>query len=199
MPQFPWPPPRWTSRLVLPPGVAVRAEGELLGDIFSRLRAALTRADITEWSVYAIGTDGFAIIARLENIDDDGRPTPTRFQAPGVRSRTFDIRDYLTNLLRARVGRYRVVALVVTAAPVTAGPTATDRATMDRLLVSGAGTLSEQLSRTPLPAGGHSEALVYEFFRPSEDDPVQQVLESRLSAVQHLAGAGLWRREELTQ
>lgn len=198
-PQFPWPPFQWTARLVLPPGVAVDAAGEPLGSIFDRLRAALRRAQIEDWSVYAVGTDGFAVVSRLEHINDDGRPAAERWSLDAVRPRPFSLADYLTALFRADPGRYRVIAFVVTGLPVTAKAEAPSREAMERLLKSGAGDLSDDLRKTPLPPSGRAEALVYEFFRPSRDDDPAQVTSSKLSVTNHLVGAGLWRLEDLNR
>jgi hypothetical protein len=113
MPQFRWPPPRWTARAVLPAGTVVTAEGEQLGSVFDRLRLALRRAGIPEWSVYAIGSDGFAVVSRLESIQDDGRPTAERWAVEPVRPRIFSLSDYITALFRATPGRYRTWSLLL--------------------------------------------------------------------------------------
>lgn len=199
LPQFPWPPPRWTARSVMPPGVAIAAAGEPLGSIFDRLLSALVRAKIDDRSVYAIGSDGFAIVSRLERINDDGRPAAERWSLDAVRQRPFSLADYLTALFKANPGRYRVIAFVVTGLPVTASADVPSRETMERLLTSGAGALSDELRKMPLPPSGRCEALIYEFFRPSEDDDPAHVTSSRLSVTNHLVGAGLWTLEELNR
>jgi hypothetical protein len=197
LPQFPWPPPPWSLRAVLRPGLGVTADGEALGTIFDRLRAALSRAAIDQMSVFAVGTDGFALISRLESILDDGRPSAHRWSTESVRARSFSVSDYLRALFAATPGRYRVIVFVVTARAVTAGSEPISRAAMERLLQAGAGDLSPELRRTPLPAGGRCEALIYEFYRPSADDAPTLVEPSQLSIIQHLAGAGLWNRSQL--
>jgi len=196
IPQFPWPPPAWTLRSVLPSGLVVTREGEPLGDVFDRLRSAMHRGGIHEYSVYAVGADGFAVVARLEAIDDEGRPSEDRWSTNVSPPRIFGIGDYIRALFSARPGRYRIIAFVVTALAVTAGPAA-DRETILRLWRSGAGDLPEQVRVVPLPPSGRCEALVYEFFRPSQDDPPQQVRDSRLTTPLHLARAGLWPLEKL--
>jgi hypothetical protein len=198
MPQFPWPPPQPSSRTVLPRGLAVVRDGETLGTIFDRLDRAMARAGMRDWSVYAVGADGFAIIARLENIDDNGRPTQRRFQDPMVHPQIFSLSDLLIALFRARPGRYRVIGLVVTARPVTTGPSVATPEMIGGLLARGAGALPEALSKTPLPPSGRCEAFVYEFFRATEDkEPAQVPYGTSLMASEHLVGAGLWRAEEL--
>jgi hypothetical protein len=196
LPQFPMPPPQWTLRTVLPTGVAITREGEPLGEIFDRLRQSLGRAQIHDFTVYGIENDGFALVARMEAIRDDGKPAEERWTQGVVRSPVFSVTDYLKALFSARPGRYRVIAFLVTARTVTPGAPA-DRDTLNQLWRGGAGDLPRNVREIPLPPSGRCEALVYEFFRPTEDDPPVQVAASRLTGPQHLAGAGLWPLERL--
>jgi hypothetical protein len=196
LPQFPMPPPEWTLRTVLPNGLVVTREGEPLGDIFDRLRQALGRAQIQDFTVYGIENDGFALVARMESIADDGKPAPERWAQGVVRTPVFSVTDYLKALFTARPGRYRVIAFLVTPRTVTPGAPA-DKDTLNRLWRGGAGDLPQEVRRVALPPSGRCEALVYEFFRATDDDPPVQVADSRLTGPQHLAGAGLWPLERL--
>jgi len=196
LPQFPMPPPQWTLRNVLPRGLVVTRDGEPLGEIFDRLRQALGRAQIADFSVYGVENDGFAVVARMESIADDGRPAAERWTLGAVRPAVFSIGDYLKALFTARPGRYRVIAFLVTARTVTAGEPA-DKETLKRLWRGGAGDLPDDVRHVALPPSGRCEALVYEFFRATDDDAPVQVVDSRLTGPQHLAGAGLWPIERL--
>jgi hypothetical protein len=196
LPQFPMPPPEWTLRTVLPAGLVIARQGEPLGDIFDRLRLALGRAQIQDYTVYGIENDGFAVVARMESIGDDGRPAAERWVQGVVRPAMFSIGDYLKALFTARPGRYRVIAFLVTARTVTPGAPA-DKDTLNRLWRGGAGDLPEDVRGIALPPSGRCEALVYEFFRATDDDPPVYVADSRLTGPQHLAGAGLWPIERL--
>lgn len=197
LPQFPWPPPRWSLRDVLRPGLAVSAANEPLGDIYDRLKTALGRGGLQETSTFAIGTDGFALIGRMEQIDDQGVPSSTRWaqRPPAGPIRSFT--DYLRSLFKAQPGRYRLIVFAVTGLTVTASPTPPTAAQMKELLVSGGGDLSLELRKKPLPDGGRCEALIYEFFQQSADDQPAIVDPSQLTVPVHLAGAGLWTLKEL--
>jgi hypothetical protein len=196
LPQFPMPPPEWTLRTVLPGGLVVARDGEPLGDIFDRLRQALGRAQIQDYTVYGIENDGFAVVARMESIGDDGRPAAERWVQGVVRPSVFSVGDYLKALFTARPGRYRVIAFLVTPRTVTPGEPA-DKDTLNRLWRGGAGDLPDDVRKINLPPSGRCEALVYEFFRATDDDPPVRVADSRLTGPQHLAGAGLWPIESL--
>jgi hypothetical protein len=167
--------------------------------MFDGLKAALARAGITDWSAYGIGDDGFAIAARMESINDDGRPLPipNRWSVQPIRTTTFDIAEILRRAFSAAPGRYRIIALLVTSRPVTQGAAA-DAATLTRLPDAGAGRLPPSLATSPAPQAD-IEALVYEFFRPSPADAIRLVTsaESRLTARAHLVAAGLWNENDL--
>jgi hypothetical protein len=201
IPPFPWPPPRWTSRHVLPAGLVVATgKDDSLGLIFDRILAALGRAEIDEWSTYSIGSDGFAIATRPESIEEDGRPKPggERWTGPAGQGRRMrSLAEYFRALIEAEPGRYRFMILVVTSSPVVAGAVEPDIALMDSLARGGAGTLDEELRLRVLARGGHCEALIYEYARPSPDDGAQFVRSSHIPAIKHLVSAGLWREEEL--
>lgn len=200
LPAFPWPPPKWTSRFVLPRGLVVNERPESLGAYYDRLRSALQRARIEEWSVYAVGSDGFAIVSRMESIQSDGTPQPggrrwSTERTPGARDSFW---QYLQSLFRAEAGRYRVIAFVMTPLAVTAAADAPSRQLMDEMLRLGAAELPRSL-RNRVVDSVHCEALIYEFLRSTEDDRARLVESSELLPTQHLAAAGLWTREELSR
>jgi len=197
IPQFPWPPPKWTSRYMLADGLVTSGRPEPLGALFDRVVSALRRAVVEEWSSYAIGDDGFAVVSRLESIDDEGKPRPgAQRWATGAWDGIDTLRKYLSALFKARPGRYRVIAFVVTARAVGSGSEEPDPASMNRLLREGSTALPDIL-RSRTVTFVRCEALIYEFFQASEDDQIRLVESSRLRPTQHLSGAGLWKEEDL--
>jgi hypothetical protein len=172
-----------------------------LGAVFDGLRTALGRAEITDWSVYGIGDDGFAIAARMESIRDDGRPipSPNRWSVePTPNTVTFSLAEILRRAFNASPGRYRITVLAFTPRPITADAPA-DETTTRRLPEGGAGQLPPSLRSVPAPSARDVEALIYEFFRASPVENLQIVSteNSRLTAKQHLVGAGLWAENDL--
>jgi hypothetical protein len=175
--------------------------GSTLGEVFDGLIAALDRGEITDWSVYGIGDDGFAIAARMEGIGDDGRslPPPNRWSIePTPKTMTFSLAEILRRAFNASPGRYRIIVLAFTPRLITAGAPA-DEATMRSLPEGGAGQLPPSLSSAPAPPGRSVEALIYEFFRasPVENLRIVSTENSRLTAKQHLVGSGLWAERDL--
>jgi hypothetical protein len=169
-----------------------------LGDIYDRLIAALDRGDVEERSVYARGANGFALVARIESIENDGKAKSgqLRWQATPTHGRSFSLSEYIIRLFTAEPGRYRVIVLIVTGDPVVAGPKPPTARAMSELLGMGAGFLTERFRVLPASAA-RCEALIYEFFRSSAASPPKLVVQSSITPVQHLAGAGLWSRKDL--
>jgi hypothetical protein len=202
LPQFPWPPPRWTSRYAVPPGLAIAASDEDLGQVEDRLKVALSRAGISEWSVYGIGQVGFALATRIESIQNDGTPKSgtARWSVadPALTAleeqRSFSLSQYLRSLFTAQRGRYRVIVITVTNRPVVPGGG-------DSLPAPGAADLPLDWRQRPLIPGTICTALVYEFFRPSAEDDAVLVGTgmSPLLARQHLIRAGLWSDKDLSR
>jgi len=193
MPQFPGPqPPQWTTRFLLAEGLVTGAQPEPLGEAFDRIGDALRRAGVFEWATYGFGDSGFAMVARLEHIGDDGFPLESRWSAATVGERAFTLQEYLRRLFVAQPGRYRVIVFVVTHHPLVADTAAqaTERAARG-WLQAGAAALPAELRSLVVP-GARTHALVYEFFRPTEDAEPVLVVESRTQGPHHLIRAGLW-------
>ncbi len=193
MPQFPGPrPPQWTVRFLVPEGLVVAAQPEPIGGPFDRINEALRRAGVYDWATYAFGDSGFAVAARLEHIDEDGFPREARWAVPPGGDRAFTLQEYFRRLFLAEPGRYRVIVFIVTHRPLTADTST--RATEPearRWLHSGAAALPDGLRDLVVP-GARAHALIYEFYRPTEDEEPSLVVESQVQGPQHLIRAGLW-------
>lgn len=200
LPQFPWPPPNWTSRHVVPAGLAITSADQSLGQVEARLKAALSRAGISEWSVYGIKDDGFAMATRIESIEKDGTPKQGNARwsvadpalAALQEQRSFSLWEYLRSLFTAQRGRYRVIVITVTNRPVTPGGEGP-------LPPPGAAQLPLAWQLKSLMPGTVCTALVYEFYRPSAEDDAVLLGMSPVLAKQHLIRAGLWSDAELSR
>lgn len=196
LPQFPWPPPAPTSFRTLPAGLVTSGPGDSLGLIFDRLKQALLSIEGEQWSVYAIGQDGFAVVTKLEAIEPDGRPKPLpdRWMAPSDRvpSRITGIADYLRALLFARPGRYRFLVLAVTGLPISGSSTTLTATRATQLLRSGEDRMPESFRARTLGPSGRCVALIYEFERASDVSEPRFLESSPVSVSSHLIRAGLW-------
>jgi len=196
--QFPWPPPEPTLRYSIPRQLIARDSTESSGRVVDRITTALNRAGIDMWSIHAIGSKGFAVIGRMEHIKDNGTPDDPRFSLGAQRNRKFDLGAYLKALIFATPGRYRVIVIAITPEVIRQYGKSPTAAQLETLLHEGASDL-------PDPMRGHAigrirpEALIYEFHRRDAHSEPVLVNSNRttLSAVDHLAGAGIWSKDQL--
>jgi len=196
MPQFPWPPPQWTSRCWIDRSLLLNTKASVsIGEVFDCLKDIVIQAKYPEWSVYAIGKGGFAIICRLETIESDGqaKPEPDRWSTLSPAMKTFTLRSYLHALFFANPGYYRVIVLVVTSLPIVPGTDAIDEFTMKDLLSKGQNDLPEPIRSKPFDSEIKTAALIYEFKRSNMNEEPKRVEQSDITPQKHLIGAGLWK------
>jgi hypothetical protein len=203
LPSFPLPPPQWTLRQHIPDSLVVVPGTNTLGGVFDRLVEALGAAGVTDYSVYGIpgfGSDsmmGFAIVSRSERISDNGRPGSPRWGEPPPR-RTVSLISFLKGVFSPNPGRYRVIVITVTPRFISPGDQPT-RENMEELAQEGAETLPARLGTRILDPFTRTTALIYEFYRSSEEDPLRLLgsADTVLTAVDHLIGAGIWSKRQL--
>jgi len=193
IPEFPWPPPKASTRDVVPDGLATRSDStETLGDIFDRITTAMLAAGFVGPAVYGIPDQtGFVIVTQLENIREDGRPLEDRFTRDPRPDRPRTIAEYLRALFDAPPGLYRVIALAVTNGVVTESEQEPTKDQAELWLHTGSRWLPPELRSKEL-AGARCEALIYEFRKPPEQGSEPTLWQDNLPALQHLAGAYLW-------
>lgn len=186
---FPWPPPQPSSQQVIERSVFTQAVR--LSDVSNKLETAL-RASKYEFSYYQ-APGGFAIVARLERISDDGSPYPseTRFYPPNA-AQPFDFGEYISQLFFAPEGYYRTVIFVVSDQPFRAVGQTISATDASALLADGANVLPASTQSQPFTAAHNATALIYEFRKSSIGPDVENVAPpGRLSAQTHLTKSGL--------
>jgi hypothetical protein len=199
LPGFPWPPPRASATDVLPGDLlgAGPAAPAVLGEVDRRLTAALEATGYLERRYYAV-PGGFAMVTRIEQIDDDGspRPPPDRWstEVPGMTE--FSLGAYLRALFLAARGRYRVIVLVATDAPFPQHRETITAETAESWLVEGANVLPREVAEAPFPSDGRVTALIYELERVDTAERPELVVPSRLQGRDHLRRAGIWEALE---
>lgn len=186
---FPWPPPMPSAREVLPPELFGAGRLMTLGEADTLLAWALRSNGYTEMGYYEV-PGGFAIVTRMEQINDGGGFAPARWRLdPGPLVR-FSLRAYLEALFTAPRGRYRVTVFVVTDTPVTSQTVVTAAHAM-RWMGRGHSWLPHWIAMLPLGPATRCTALIYEFERTGSGAP-HLVVMSRLMGRDHLREAGLW-------
>lgn len=161
-----------------------------LGEHLSR---GLDGAGYVERSFYAV-PNGFALVARLERILDDGQPAPNSFRYLPPGEEPFSLTAYLSGLFVAPVGRYRQIVFVVTDVSFAAtGDELTQREATE-LLREGANRLPAYFRTVAFSEDYAVTALIYEFEKTGPVGQMRQLPAGRLGARTHLTRAGIYRR-----
>lgn len=190
MPTLDLPLPDPSARRNLDPAIFGRPQR--FGDIEKRLRAKLDARGYEDTSYYEV-RGGFAMITKIERIDDQGKALPgsDRFALESSGLCRFRLTSLLDCLLDADPGRYRVIVFLVTTAPVTTDGSPARFAEAQDWLDGGGDFMPAYLAGKPLTAAHNISALVYEFRRPSVSAKPAQV--TGMSAISHLSAAGLFK------
>ena len=194
LPDFPWPPPLPSARLVMPDSLfrSPASPEPTLSAVGARLTAALAEATYNEYSYYRV-PNGFALVARLERISAEGTPMPEefRFLQPGSQE-PFSFASYIRQLFFAPEGFYRQIVFVVTDQPFAATGNKLDPAAAAKLLSHGVDRLSGDYDIAPFTAAHRVSALIYEFSKGPRERDVSMLTPGRLGARMHLDRAGIY-------
>jgi hypothetical protein len=193
LPEFPWPPPAPSARTELARTLFVTAERAdvSLAAVGTSLVGALEQARYSEYSFYR-APGGFALVARLERMADDGTPLPEefRFLEPGARE-PFSLATYVKRLFFAPAGFYRQIVFVVSDQPFTATGPKLDAKGAARLLAEGANRLPREFEALPFTPRHGASALIYEYRKGAGEGDVAVLTPGRLPARTHLERAGI--------
>lgn len=188
---FPWPPPEPSARFAVPRGMVAAPDARLtLRQVSTRIGDALRRASY-EYSFYR-APGGFAVVARLERIADDGTPMTgdTRFLPPDAEA-PFSFTDYIAQLFFAPAGYYRMIAFVVTDRAFAATGKTLAASEAATLLTQGAVALPVSFARDEFTPEHAVHALVYEFRKGEGEGDVATLHPGRLTGETHIERAGL--------
>lgn len=193
LPDFPWPPPRYSAFEVLARDWLAPEPDARLGAAAQRLEAAFDAAGYVERSYYRV-PGGFALASRAEQIHADASPypAPERWSVdPEGAGKGFAAR--LRALFNAPPGHYRVIVFVVTDRDFAAAPRPAPEAEA-RAWVSGGGLrLPPAIAAQPFTPTHYASALIYEFERRSEREPAGVRVPSAAPGRVHLEKGGLWQ------
>jgi hypothetical protein len=196
--EFSWPPPNWTSAYALPDSLLGIGTSRSMGLVFDRLVAALRRGNIQEYAFYKT-RGGFAVVARMETIENDGTPKPNSARwttsLSDLPSDFSGWKAYFEALLRGKPGHYRVIVLVFTTAPLEPSKVTPSAETV-RDISKGSSAVPKGLRHSPV-GNRVGYALIYEFDRRAESSPAEFVAQSQITPVTHLVKAGLWTEQQL--
>ena len=188
LPAFPWPPPKSTSKLVLPAEWMRLQEPPTLGQVGKRLESALAGAGYPNYSYLAV-PNGFTLVAQLEQIQQDGTVMPNRWDDKLPSMAKMGFVEFLKALFVAPTGHYRVIAFIVTDVPWQQNaPRPTDEQAQ-QWLSTGLNALPAAVREMRYTADYSSTALVYQFAKDGSGARLVDV--SAADTLAHLDKAGL--------
>lgn len=193
IPEFPWPPPRPSSLVVVPCAFPVSDPGPTLGDVNDRLRMALDATGYYDLAYFLV-PDGFALVTRLEQINPDGSPKnpPARWEAHVEPMEEFSLAAYIRALFAATPGYYRVIVFAVTDQPIVASGEPASSEEASGWLAKGSDVPPESIMDVPMTDAYHVTALIYQFRQPGQGEEVVQLIADALPGRLHLEAAQLW-------
>lgn len=197
--EFDWPPPKPSAHVVIPRSILLAgatSSEETLGEVGNRLERALIDAGYVEYGYLAVGCSGFAMVTRLERIDETGRPMEGALRyAPPEQSEPWSLASYISRLFFAPPGHYRQIVFAATDRPydpnqLAPAPTRNELEAM--MARADATALPEEMLERPFSRRHELHALVYEFRKGPAERDVLQVLPSRLRGTTHIQQSGIY-------
>lgn len=195
---FPFPPPKASTYVEIKRNLlfADSAKSMTLAEVNDTLDQALTKAGYVEKSYYQV-PDGFALVTRLEKINEDGSPKPEQARWVGAKEkqRIFSISDYLKQLFTANPGYYRIIVFIVTSQSFSQdGKQTVSREEAMNWLTEGNLQLPESIAQKSYTKQHKCTALVYQFERPNSAAQETILLTpSSVPATSHLTRSGLFK------
>ncbi|MDQ6765288.1 MAG: hypothetical protein M3Z22_04195 [Verrucomicrobiota bacterium] len=189
IPEFPFPPPMYSSREVVQRTLLVGdKDNPSLDDVADVLDNAFEECGYGKRSYYSV-PHGFAMASSLEQIEDDGTPKKThRWSLQVEPMARFSLQSYMSALFRARPGHYRVIVFMIT--DLSFGQSARPNSEDARHWVdTGGDSLPEEIGARAFTTEHKCTALIYEFRRVA-DAPPEFVDPSEITAGTHLKNTG---------
>lgn len=186
LPSFPWPVPTPSAKVVL--NTQFFTNVKTLGQADTRLTAALVKSGYPKPSYYQI-PHGFAMAARIEQIELDGTPKqlPARWSAQVQPFSKFSLSNYFMLLFKAATGHFRVIVFLVTDVPAEKkqAPAAADVAM--GWYESGADFLPADIRNQPFTDDYRVTTLIYEFEKLENSDKARLLGQSTCLDQDHLS------------
>lgn len=187
LPEFPWP-PRSSAYTKIPPQYLLKPEGQTkLKDVAARVETAFRSAGYAQTGYYSV-PGGFALASQLEQFKPNGLSVddPYRWSLQMQTPRLFSL-EYLSALIKGRVGHYRVIVFVVSSDFFSQeSGKRVDIEQAGKIAIEGANILPPEVGNLPFTDNHACLALVYEFEKSVPDKPARFKENSSLLAETHL-------------
>jgi len=191
-PRFPFPPPMATATQSISSKVFQnhRTYGAVNAMIVECLEGSGYLSSKRQY--YAV-PNGYAIVTRLEKINEDGSPRAgaERWEAK-VKStfKEFSILDYLKALVVGEEANFRVLVFMITDIPLTQSDKITEMTEAKSWLKKGMNALPDDLAEFEFTSSHKVNLLLYEFTQ-HESAKAELLKESRIDVEDHLVKTGI--------
>lgn len=195
LPKFPWPAPQASSREMIESALLKKVGSHpTLGDVNSLIITALQKIGYTEFSYFAV-PKGYALVTRLEKINEDGSPKRglERWETNRDAPYYFSLERYLRTLFTANKGFYRIVVFTVSPNILIEGKDKiSEKEALDWLRTGGV-SLPAELAKIPFSEKYNCAALIYEFEQIGPKTEVKFLSPGRLPTHLHLEATGFYQ------
>lgn len=197
IPEFPWPPPRASTKVKIPRNLLVNVNSPAMPSISGVddiIISALREIGHTDLGYYSVPS-GYAIATKLEKIDINGRQMsgPERWATTADLTKDFSLPALLRVLFTANKGNYRIIVFVISPSVVIERreePTEKDAV---EWVLNGADRLPKSLASTPFSQDYACTALVYEMTKKTtENGNARLVIPGTVTANSHLQISGFY-------
>lgn len=192
LPEFPWPPPPYSTRLKLDRALLVAGQpAPTNGSVAQRMEQALSANGYTQVSYYAV-PEGFAMVTQIERIESNAASAAVQrwsTQIDPVSLIPFNLDAYLKALLGKNGDSFRVIVFAFTPTPFTTSGQPAPPGEAMAWVEKGATALPVALAAKPYGGDTVCTALVYEFRISSLGAALQRP--SAFDGAQHLRAAGI--------
>ena len=165
-----------------------------LDEVSHALEGILHNAGYTELRYFAY-RDGFALLTRIEVIDDAGKPAASRWDIVDPHVFKFTVKSYIDSVFKGPPRRSRFMAFIVSDSDVETSSSAPTMGVLSKTFYEGvADDLPVELKHKTLGPDTKIHVFVYEFLRPKGDlnpDASLLVVPGTISARDHLIAAAL--------
>jgi hypothetical protein len=196
---FPWP-PRWpTSRWLAAPDLfSDRNRFSTLANVNDFLREKLQQAGYGDYGYFKIKDRGFAIVTRLERINEKGEPDLAKRFDPSLKpTSSFNLAEYVYRLFLGATGRYRVFVFLFTPELIESQQPGRqiEYALAREWNQHGTDALPPNIGALRVTAEHKLTVLVYEFiYREREKAPPYVLSSGGINPIQHLAATKITLR-----
>ena len=189
--EFKIPPPVPSARKNIPRKIF--AEAQYLGDVDVIIAKALDSCGYYERSYFAI-PNGFALVARLERINQDATSKQgiARWDLRINKTNGFSLKDYLEALIYGNPGYFRVIVFVIHDQPFKSVNVKISREQALHWLDSGLTFLPPGIRNLRINTSHYCTSLIYEFELPDSGTAPKLLYPGKHTGKMHLIRSNLW-------